>query len=851
MPLDHNPLIINPYIAGSPVKDAAMFFGREDVYAWLRQHLHGAYQDNIIVLYGERRSGKTSILYQMRTGLGDDRYIPVLLDLQGMGLEGMDGFLWEVARKIVLAVRSFDQFEQLERPKRQDFELSPRHQFEEIFLPPIIDTLGQYRLLLMFDETDRLSEKVSSGQLPNDVFDYLRSLVQQTDQINFLFALGRRIEISGKGSSQLLNLAVYRKISFLDQDYAEDLITRPVAQHYSYTRAAIDRILELTAGQPYYTQLLCHNLFTRWTQTKPEQLDVVDVEAVLPDVMEQGTPNFQFVWEDSSPAEQAVIAALADAAPRYRGGLMRRNLDRTLHQAELYPPHNEVTTGLKHLFERDILNDREPFNFRVELIQTWLAKFKRLDWVYEELGEVAETWKQLEMQRRAEAPSRVEKARRWAAPVLAVMLIILAVVTVFLFNSIQQVRQQSSAALDAAQSLRVTEAVRFQATVAAASTQLARLEQEGSLQEAELRATVQAEEAKAALALAQITATAVQAELATMEAGLRATEVAFAANSSTPLPTATPPPSATPTPTALPSPTATLPPSPTSTPTLASVIPLSGVIAYPGFDGTTYHIYFGDVASGASRRYRFEASQPAFNADGSRLAFQSWAGSSRGLITASSAGGNEYLITNFLEDELPTWSPDGNSILFFSRRAGDRGARLYQAQADVEFRNNQTSQLGVDGEYPSWGRDGQIVFKGWGNTAPGLRLTGADFAEITSLTSAGGDSAPALSPNGRQVAFMAQNEGNWDIYVINSDGSSLKQLTTNPARDGLPTWSPDGRAVAFVSDRDGQWAIYGLTANGSGERKLLDMVGSADGIVFYDQANSRGWLEERISWANP
>ena len=851
MPLDHSPLIVNPYIAGSPVKDSAMFFGREDVYAWLRQHLRGAYQDNIIVLYGERRSGKTSVLYQMRTGLADDRYIPVLLDLQGMGLEGMDGFLWEVARKIVLALRSFDQVDQLDRPKRQDFEISPRHQFEDIFLPPVIEALGQHRLLLMFDETDRLSEKVSSGQLPHDVFDYIRSLVQQTDQLNFLFALGRRIEITGKGSSQLLNLAVYRKISFLDQDYAEDLIIRPVAEYYSYTRAAIDHILALTSGQPYYTQLLCHNLFTRWSQTKPEQLDVADVEAVLPDVLEQGTPNFQFVWEDSAPAEQTVMAALAEAAPKHRAGVMRRNLDRTLHQAQLYPPNSDVTGSLKQLFERDLLNDREPYEFRIGLVQMWLAKFKRLDWVYEELGEVAATWLQLEMQRRAEAPTRVEKARRWAAPVLAVMLLILAVVTVFLFNSIQQVRQQSSAALDAAQALRVTEAARFEATVAAASTQLAQLEQEGNLQEAELRATLQAEEARAALALAQITATAAQVERATMEAELRATEVALVANlTPTPLPaTDTPTPTATPTP----SPTATLTPAPTPSPTSAPALalPRRGMIAYPAFDGTTYHIYFGDVASGESRRYRAEASQPAFNADGSRIAFQSWAGGSRGLVTASSAGGNEYLVTNFLEDELPTWNPDGSSILFFSRRAGDRAARLYQAQADVEFRNNQTGQIGLDGEYPSWGRTGQIVFKGWGNTAPGLRLTSANFTNVTSLTSAEGDRSPALSPNGTQVAFMAQNEGNWDIYLINIDGSGLKRLTTDPARDGLPTWSPDGQAIAFVSERDGQWAIYGLTPAGSGEQKLLDMAGPADGIVFYDQANSNGWLEERISWANP
>src|SRR6185503_20707351 len=134
MSTENEILIINPYIAGSPVKDAAMFFGREDVYAWLRQHLRGVYQHNAIVLYGERRSGKTSVLYQMKDKVGDPLYVPVLLDLQGMGLEGIDGFLWEVARKIVLALRGVEGVPALERPARQDFEKGPRNQFEDVFL---------------------------------------------------------------------------------------------------------------------------------------------------------------------------------------------------------------------------------------------------------------------------------------------------------------------------------------------------------------------------------------------------------------------------------------------------------------------------------------------------------------------------------------------------------------------------------------------------------------------------------------------------------------------------------------------------------------------------------------------
>jgi hypothetical protein len=133
MPSENETFVVNPYIAGSPFKDAAMFFGREDVYAWLRQHLRGQYQDNAIVLYGERRAGKTSVLYHMSDKLGDDTYIPVLRDLQGMGLEGMDGFLWDLARKIVLELRRVEDLPAYDRPNRRDIENNPRYYFEEIF----------------------------------------------------------------------------------------------------------------------------------------------------------------------------------------------------------------------------------------------------------------------------------------------------------------------------------------------------------------------------------------------------------------------------------------------------------------------------------------------------------------------------------------------------------------------------------------------------------------------------------------------------------------------------------------------------------------------------------------------
>jgi TolB protein len=98
---------------------------------------------------------------------------------------------------------------------------------------------------------------------------------------------------------------------------------------------------------------------------------------------------------------------------------------------------------------------------------------------------------------------------------------------------------------------------------------------------------------------------------------------------------------------------------------------------------------------------------------------------------------------------------------------------------------------------------------------------------------------------------MSFNRGgnNWEIWVMNADGTTPVRLTEASSADGLPTWSPDGQSIAFVSNRGGVWAVWVMNADGSNPRKLFDMKGPPDGKILYDESNSRGWLEERISWA--
>ncbi len=97
----------------------------------------------------------------------------------------------------------------------------------------------------------------------------------------------------------------------------------------------------------------------------------------------------------------------------------------------------------------------------------------------------------------------------------------------------------------------------------------------------------------------------------------------------------------------------------------------------------------------------------------------------------------------------------------------------------------------------------------------------------------------AQMPTGR-LAFASKRDGNWEIYVMNADGSDQHRLTNNPGADRFPDWSPDGKHIAFYSDRDGGLVIYVMEADGSNQHSLgrgREPAWSPDGkqIAFSDE----------------
>jgi hypothetical protein len=305
----------------------------------------------------------------------------------------------------------------------------------------------------------------------------------------------------------------------------------------------------------------------------------------------------------------------------------------------------------------------------------------------------------------------------------------------------------------------------------------------------------------------------------------------------------------TPTVVITPSPRPTRPPIP-----LPKTVPegsLVGTIAYPVFNGQSYDIYFGKVDGSGTSFFMKDASQPQFSADGNAIAYHSWLKYKRGLIAILLSGAEEHIVGYYLEDQLPTWSPDGNELIFMSRRSGQRRSELFRTPrvvANAEEAGKVVKQIG-EGSYPTWGRDGKLYLRGWGQTGKGLQVAQSNLSQVTALTDYEDDTAPAPSPDGKKVAFMSNRDGNWEIYIVDVASKEVTRLTEDAAHDGLPAWSPDGKVIAFASNRGGPWAIWAMNPDGTGQKQLFAMEGSPDGLVAdEDTDKSRGWTEERISW---
>ena len=375
--------IPNPYIVGLPVKSAEMFHGREDVFAFIRDNWFGATQDRTLVLHGQRRTGKTSILYQLLNGRLGEAVVPVLLDMQELAplIQTTGDLLGEVAYKIAQSARKHGI---AIAPLAEDrLATAPVRAFNR-FVDALEAQLGGRRLALLFDEFELLEQKIREGKLDADILYYLRSLIQHRQGLVFIFTGTHRLEeMTHDYWSILFNLALYRRISFLSAEDAARLIRQPVAGWLAVDELAVEKIVQLTSGHPYFIQLLCWALVNQCNARERNYATLNDVNDVVRDILTTGEAHFAYIWQSAAFIEKLALAGLAHALPPGREWARPPEVfDRVRAAGDSQVQASALTHALDQLARQEVVEVAKEgplqYQFKIPVLKLWIETNKSL-----------------------------------------------------------------------------------------------------------------------------------------------------------------------------------------------------------------------------------------------------------------------------------------------------------------------------------------------------------------------------------------------------------------------------------------------------------------------------------------
>lgn len=360
--------LIQPFQSGTPLRPdrAHLFKGRERLAEDIVRRAHGPGRPPL-VLHGPRRCGKSSLLLNLARLVPDD-LLPVYVDLQNQAMMNSEGdFCYGLVRAATRDLRG--KINDLPIADRATFQANPYPALED-WLDALSSKLEGRRILLCFDEFEKLGEAMVRGKVREPLFDEMRHMIQHREEISFVFCGAQTLdELGPKWTSYFINARPV-EILYLEPDEARELLEDPdPAFDLQYESGVIDRILELTCCQPYLLQLIGEAMVIVAQRHDVRWIDQALLDEALAGALPAGVIYFSELWKETTgttpeevAAGQTVLRLIASSRP----------LPEALNEP--------MEKALNRLLRYHVLTKRDgAYSIEIPLVARWIREQQGTD----------------------------------------------------------------------------------------------------------------------------------------------------------------------------------------------------------------------------------------------------------------------------------------------------------------------------------------------------------------------------------------------------------------------------------------------------------------------------------------
>ncbi len=353
---------INPYIIGRPIDDPKLLFGRQDLFHVLKDNL--SQHIKVTLLHGQRRIGKSSIIRNIIKSVELEDFVFIAFNLEDYTRENLCKILADLAQEIIEQLEIDNQ--KIKPPSIQDLDNEP-YIFYSQFLAKVINQLDGKKLVFLLDEFEALSDQYSASFLEN-FFIYLHSLIEVEQKLFLIIFTGRQ----SANIPNLLNSfqdAYIHEIDFLDEHSATQLITQPAQGILEYSQEAITAIIELSAGHPYFIQVICFAIFVRARELDESHIGREDIDNIVDKAIENAEAGLAWFWDGLSFTEKIVFSAIAESQ---KIGTVGETPFQILQKYGVFK-REVIEKAIKELVDHKFL-DAEGNKIKIQLVGRWLLQ---------------------------------------------------------------------------------------------------------------------------------------------------------------------------------------------------------------------------------------------------------------------------------------------------------------------------------------------------------------------------------------------------------------------------------------------------------------------------------------------